>query len=101
MIERWGKSLEKGMEKQSSMSAACNEMGFFTEQGKGTAQQQFEEAVRYDLMDFAETFGIKVNRKPGYKHSHREKEIYVLEQNNIEKEKEIAEQKEKYQNEYN
>lgn len=91
MIERWGKSLEKGMELQSSMSAACNEMGFFTEMGKGTAQQQFEEAVRFDLMDFAETFGIKVNRNPGYKHSHREKEIYAAEQDNFEKEKELSE----------
>lgn len=91
MIERWGKSLEKGMEWQSSMSAACNEMGFFTEQGKGTAQQQFEEAVRFDLMDFAETFGIKVNRNPGYKHSHREKEIYAIEQENFEKERELDE----------
>ena len=91
MIDRWGKSLEKGMELQTSMSAACNEMGFFTSKGQGTAQQQFEEAVRHDLMDFAEYLGVKVNRNKGYSHSHKEKDVYILEQNNIEKEKELAE----------
>lgn len=91
MIERWGKSLEKGMELQSSMNAACNEMGFFTEKGKGTAQQQFEESVRHDLMDFAESLGIKINRTKGYKHSHKEKDIYVAEQNNNERSKELDE----------
>lgn len=91
MIDRWGKSLEKGMELQTSMSAACNEMGFFTGKGQGTAQQQFEEAVRHDLMDFAEDLGVKVNRNKGYSHSHKEKEVYIQEQNNIEKEKELEE----------
>lgn len=91
MIDRWGKSLEKGMELQTSMSAACNEMGFFTDKGHGTAQQQFEEAVRHDLMDFAEGLGVKVNRNKGYSHSHKEKEVYIQEQNNIEKEKELEE----------
>ena len=91
MIDRWGKSLEKGMELQTSMSAACNEMGFFTSKGQGTAQQQFEEAVRHDLMDFAEDLGVKVNRNKGYSHSHKEKEVYIQEQNNIEKEKELEE----------
>lgn len=94
MIERWGKSLEKGMELQSSMSAACNEMGFFTSKGKGTAQQQFEEAVRHELMDFAESLGIKVNRTKGYSHSHREKEIYASEQNNMDWDAELKEKEE-------
>lgn len=94
MIERWGKSLEKGMELQCSMSAACNEMGFFTSKGKGTAQQQFEEAVRHDLMDFAESMGVKVNRSKGYSHSHREKEIYATEQDNIDWESELKEKEE-------
>ena len=94
MIERWGKSLEKGMSLQSSMSAACNEMGFFTEKGKGTAQQQFEEAVRHDLMDFCEEMGIKINRTKGRKHSHQSKEDYSYEQDNIEWEKELKEKEE-------
>ena len=94
MIDRWGKSLEKGMELQCSMSAACNEMGFFTTKGKGTAQQQFEEAVRHDLMDFCESMGIKINRTKGYSHSHKEKEIYAAEQDNFEKEKELSERQE-------
>lgn len=91
MISRWGKSLEKGMLLQSSMSAACNEMGYFTSKGKGTAQQQFEEAVRHDIMDFAESIGIKINRTKGYSHSHKEKEIYIQEQNIVEKEIELQE----------
>ena len=91
MIQRWGKSLEKGMSLQTSMSAACNEMGFFTEKGKGTAQQQFEEAVRHDLMDFCEEMGIKINRTKGHKHSHQSKEDYVYEQNNIEWDAELKE----------
>ncbi len=91
MIERWGKSLEKGMSLQSSMSAACNEMGFFTEKGKGTAQQQFAEAVRHDLMDFCEEMGIKINRSKGHQHSHISKEDYVYEQNNIEWDAELQE----------
>ena len=91
MIERWGKALERGMSLQTSMSAACNEMGFFTEKGKGTAQQQFEEAVRHDLMDFCEEMGIKINRTKGHKHSHQSKEDYVYEQNNIEWDAELKE----------
>lgn len=94
MIERWGKSLEKGMPLQCSMSAACNEMGFFTEKGKGTAQQQFAEAVRHDLMDFCEEMGIKINRTKGRKHSHQSKEDYSYEQDNIEWEKELKEKQE-------
>ncbi|MBQ8013870.1 MAG: hypothetical protein IJ257_05700 [Treponema sp.] len=94
MIDRWGKSLEKGMGLQSSMSAACNEMGFFTEKGKGTAQQQFEEALRYDLMDFCESMGIKINRTKGYSHSHKEKEVYKAEQDNLALEAELNEAQE-------
>ncbi|MBR4322798.1 hypothetical protein [Treponema sp.] len=94
MVERWGKSLEKGMELQCSMSAACNEMGFFTSKGNGTAQQQFEEAVRADLMDFCESMGIKINRTKGYSHSHREKEVYKAEQDNMALEAELKETKE-------
>ena len=94
MIDRWGKALEKGMELQCSMSAACNEMGFFTAKGLGTAQQQFEEAVRNDLMDFCESTGIKINRTKGYSHSHKEKEIYKAEQDNMGLEAELKETKE-------
>lgn len=90
MIQRYGKSLEKGMELQNSMSAACNEMGFFTEKGKNTAQQQFEEAVRNELMDFAEEMGVKINRTKGYSHKHKEKSIYKKEQDNLDLEKELA-----------
>ena len=91
MVERYGKSLEKGMELQTSMSAACAEMGFYTAKGENTAQQQFEEAVRHELMDFAEKSGIKINRTKGYKHSHVDKDIYVKEKENAEKEKELKE----------
>jgi len=94
MIARYGKSLEKGMELQTSMSAACAEMGFFTEKEKGTAQQQFEEAIRHELMDFAESMGIKINRTKGYKHSHVDKDIYVQEKENAEREQELNEKEE-------
>ena len=40
------------------------EMGFKTAK-KGTAQMQFEEAVRHDLQDFAEGMGIIIDRTPG------------------------------------
>ena len=90
MIKRYGKSLEKGMELQTSMSAACNEMGFFTQKGRNTAQQQFEEAVRKDLMDFAEEMGVKINRTKGYSHKHKEKSIYKKEQDNMALEKELV-----------
>lgn len=91
MIQRWGKALEKGMPLQSSMSAASNEMGFFTEKGIGTAQQQFEEDLRHDLMDFCEEMGIKINRKKGRKHSHLNKEDYAEEEKNFEWSKELKE----------
>lgn len=79
MVERWGKSLEKGMSLQTSMSAACAEMGYYTEKQTGTAQQKFEEAVRYALMDFAEEMGVKINRTKGKVHNHLSKDDYVTE----------------------
>ncbi len=81
MIERWGKSLETGLELQCSMSAACNEMGFWTTAKKGTAQQQFENAIMIELQDFAEEFGIKIDRSKGKKHKHLEKEDYIESRN--------------------
>lgn len=61
-VENFGKALQKGMSIQSSMTGACAEMGFRTK-GKLTAQIQMEEAVRQDLLDFAESYGVKVNRE--------------------------------------
>lgn len=75
-VAHLGKSLKTGMELQSSMSGALAEMGFVTAKGKGTAQQQFEESVRHDLQDFAEKRGIKIDRTPGEKHSHKQKPVY-------------------------
>ena len=62
-IERYGKALANGMKLQSSISGACNEMGFWTK-GKLTAQIQMEEAIRNDLLDIVESYGIKVDREP-------------------------------------
>lgn len=59
--KKFGKALQKGMLLQSSMSGACAEMGFRTK-GKLTAQIQMEEAVRLALMDFAESYGVRINR---------------------------------------
>ena len=64
------------------------------EKEKGTAQQQFEEAIRHELMDFAESMGIKINRTKGYKHSHVDKDIYVQEKENAEREQELNEKEE-------
>ena len=75
-VAHLGKSLKTGMELQSSMSGALAEMGFKTCKGKGTAQIQFEEAVRAALQNYAEARGIKVDRTPGEKHSHMEKSVY-------------------------
>ena len=61
-VKNFGKALQNGMSLQSSMTGACAEMGFRTK-GKLTAQIQMEEAVRHDLLDFAESYGIKVNRE--------------------------------------
>ena len=85
-----GKSLKTGMELQCSMSGALAEMGFVTAKGKGTAQQQFEEAVRHDLQDFAEERGIKIDRTPGEKHSHKEKPVYQQMKENEKKEKSLS-----------
>lgn len=90
-VAHLGKSLKTGMELQCSMSGALAEMGFVTAKGKGTAQQQFEEAVRHDLQDFAEERGIKIDRTPGEKHSHKEKPVYQQMKENEKKEREITE----------
>lgn len=98
-VAHLGKSLKTGPELQSSMSAALSEMSFITSKGNGTAQMQFEEAVRHDLQDFAEQNGIKVDRTPSEKHSHKEKTVYQLWQdtnrrrNKLEKQESILEEK--------
>lgn len=89
-VAHLGKSLKTGMELQCSMSGALAEMGFVTAKGKGTAQQQFEEAVRHDLQDFAEERGIKIDRTPGEKHSHKEKPVYQQMKENEKKEKKLS-----------
>ena len=61
-VQKFGKALQKGMLLQSSMSGACAEMGFRTK-GKLTAQIQMEEDIRTALLDFTESYGIKVNRE--------------------------------------
>lgn len=61
-VERYGKALERGMELESSLSGACNEMGFYTEAKKGTAQTQLEEAIRIEFMNYIELCGLKVDR---------------------------------------
>ena len=90
-VAHLGKSLKTGMDLQCSMSGALAEMGFITAKGKGTAQQQFEESVRHDLQDFAEQHGIKIDRTPGEKHSHKEKPVYQQMKENEKKEREITE----------
>ena len=61
-VEHFGKALQSGMSVQSSISGACAEMGFRTK-GKLTAQIQMEEAVRNDLLDMVESYGIKIDRE--------------------------------------
>ena len=90
-VAHLGKSLKTGMDLQCSMSGALAEMGFVTAKGKGTAQQQFEESVRYALQDFAEERGIKIDRTPGEKHSHKEKPVFQQMKENEKKEREITE----------
>ena len=90
-VAHLGKSLKTGMDLQCSMSGALAEMGFITAKGKGTAQQQFEESVRHDLQNFAEERGIKIDRTPGEKHSHKEKPVYQQMKENEKKEREITE----------
>ena len=90
-VAHLGKSLKTGMDLQCSMSGALAEMGFVTAKGKGTAQQQFEESVRHALQDFAEERGIKIDRTPGEKHSHKEKPVFQQMKENEKKEREITE----------
>ena len=90
-VAHLGKSLKTGMDLQCSMSGALAEMGFITAKGKGTAQQQFEESVRHDLQNFAEERGIKIDRTPGEKHSHKEKPVFQQMKENEKKEREITE----------
>ena len=59
--KRYGKAEINGLSLQSSLSGACAEMGFRT-QGINTAQIQMEKAVREDFLDFAESYGIPVDR---------------------------------------
>ncbi len=82
--------MKTGPKLQSSMTGTLKEMGFVTAKGKGTAQQQREEAVRHDLQDFAEERGFKIDRTLGEKHSHKEKPVYQQM-----KENELKEQEEK------
>ncbi|MBQ8680596.1 MAG: hypothetical protein IJ530_12680 [Treponema sp.] len=89
LVSLYGKSLTTGMGIQCSMTAALAEMGFYTEKGKGTAQQQFEEQVRHDLQDFAEKYGVKIDRSKGVKHRHIEKELYQRQRDNERKSVEI------------
>ncbi|MCR4735917.1 MAG: hypothetical protein K5829_13035 [Treponema sp.] len=58
---KFGKAIGNGMKLQTSLTGACCEMGFRTK-GKLTAQIQMEEAVRQDLLDLVESYGIKVDR---------------------------------------
>lgn len=76
-VAHLGRGVKTGMVLQSSLSGALREMGFITRKG-GTAQQQFEEAVRHDLQDFAEARGLKIDRTPGERHKHKEKPVYQL-----------------------
>ena len=96
-VAHLGKSLKTGMDLQCSMSGALVEMGFITAKGKGTAQQQFEESVRHDLQDFAEEYGIKIDRTPGEKHSHKEKSVYQQMKENEKKEKRLSEKEQQFE----
>ena len=98
-VAKLGKSLKTGMELQTSMSGALREMGFVTTKSKGTAQQQFEEAVRHDLQDFAEQRGIKIDRTPGEKHSHQQKPVYQQMKENQKKEKNLLEKEQQIEKE--
>ena len=96
-VAHLGKSLKTGMDLQCSMSGALAEMGFITAKGKGTAQQQFEESVRHDLQDFAEEYGIKIDRTPGEKHSHKEKPVYQQMKENEKKEKRFLKKEQQFE----
>lgn len=94
-VAHLGNGVKTGPKLQSSMTGALKEMGFVTAKGKGTAQQQWEEAVRHDLQDFAEERGFKIDRTLGEKHSHKEKPVYQQMKENELKEKQLKEQEEK------
>lgn len=66
-------------------------MGYFTEKGKGTAQQQWEEDVRHTLQDFAESYGLKIDRTLGPKHKHMTTDEWQVHQDNAQKSAEIKE----------
>lgn len=95
LVRLYGKSLTSGMSLQCSMSAALAEMGFYTEKGRGTAQQQFEEAVRHDLQDFAQSYGLKIDCSLGRKHSHMEKDLFQKSQENERKSFELTRREKK------
>lgn len=84
-VQKYGKALDRGMKLQSSLSGACNEMGFWT-QGKITAQIQMEEAIRQDLLDFVEGYGIKVDRSI---ETDRDEEVSIQEYKDRENNKAI------------
>jgi hypothetical protein len=89
LVKRYGKSLMTGMGIQSSLTGCLVEMGFKTAKRKGTAQMQFEEAVRHDLQDFAEGMGIIIDRTPGQKHPHYEKDEYIVKRENERREEKL------------
>lgn len=100
MIKRTGKSLTKGMSIQASMSSALREMGFKSGNGT-TAQIQFEEQVRHDLQDFAESMGLKIDRTPGERHKHDTKPVYQEKQELKKQQKEWEIKKENEDSELN
>ncbi len=87
--ERYGKVLTTSLPLQCSMSACLAQMGYFTEKGKGTAQQQWEEDVRHSLQDFAESYGLKIDRTSGPKHKHMTCDEWQLHKENEKKSKEL------------
>lgn len=93
-VERYGKALERGMVIESSLSAACNEMGFYTEPKKGLAQTQLEEAIRQEFMNYIELCGLKVDRSKKKHRKHKDVGDYQndMDQKSLEQEREILEQ---------
>lgn len=89
-VERYGKPLATGLPLQCSMSACLAQMGYFTEKGKGTAQQQWEEDVRHTLQDFAESYGLKIDRTLGPKHKHMTTDEWQIHEENKKKEQELS-----------
>ena len=89
-VERYGKPVATGLPLQCSMSGCLAQMGYFAEKGKGTAQSQWEEAVRHALQDFAESYGLKIDRTLGPKHKHMTTDEWQLHKRNEKKSAEIA-----------